>query len=475
MFFVGFKVINANNNDLKLKDKNGELTLKESINLGLLSAKKWDENAMFYKLTSSDENRGGTRGDTGKRYDWNLFFSVPGTDKQLIVGIAKGSIDFEREVIGPNEPSIKLDDIKLDSPELLKIVKNKYNLQKGEDWATGYHFTLDTIDGKPIVTVVGIDKDKLFTRIDIDPKNGKIVGAIHKVPKGGGLISIASDTNKPKITKIGMDIKGISSSDNSIVSWGDQKPIGINSTNQPFIELSNNNGESWKSLTIDKNVVDAWFSSNRKLFIATESELLSVENTADRIESILSLKTKIEVVDYSTANIAILSDKKIYTTNDNGASWNITSVPEPLISLQISNKGVLIGLTQDRKVLLKNGEKWNTLKISTDQLEVSDLKVIKNDIILLMGNEIWVYSLENEIFSKLDNTSQIIQFIKNGSNLFGISEDGTIYLINWGGDSIELSVDRLYLVGNNIVSDVEMTENGLFIATTPDFIWKDIK
>ncbi|MDI7743518.1 hypothetical protein QMK38_16060 [Lysinibacillus fusiformis] len=475
LFFIGFKVINANNNELVLKEKNGELTLKESINLGLSSAKKWNKDAMFYKITSSDENRGGTRGDTGKRYDWNLFFTVPGTDKQLILGIAKGSIDFEHEVIGPDEPPIMLDDIKLDSPDLLKIVKDKYNLQKGEDWATGYHFTLDTIDDKPIVTVVGIDNDKLFTKISINPKNGKITGAIHKVPKGGELISLPSGTNTPKITKREMYIKGISSSDNSLVAWGDQKPTGINSTNQPFIELSNNNGESWNPLTIDENIVYAWFTSNKKLYIATESELLSIKNTEDKIDSILSLKTQIEGIDYSTDKIAILSNKNIYTTNDNGASWNVTSEPEPLLSLQVSNTGILIGLTQNRKVLLKSGVKWDTLKLSTDELEVSDLKVINNDILLLMDNEIWVYNLENERFNKFDNTSKIIQIIKKGSNLFGISEDGTIYLIDWGGDSFELKVNRLFLIENKIVADVGMTKNGLFIATIPDFIWEDIK
>lgn len=123
LFFIGFKIINLDNKRLTIAEST-ELTLKETIVLGLDTAEKWNENAVFHKLTSSDENRGGTRGNSGKRYDWNLFFIVPDTDKQLLVGISKGAIDLEREVIVSGDAiPIELDDIKLDSPDLLKIVK----------------------------------------------------------------------------------------------------------------------------------------------------------------------------------------------------------------------------------------------------------------------------------------------------------------------------------------------------------------
>jgi len=224
IFLIGFK--NKDYDELEeLKTTNEELTLKEAIALGLSTAKKWNENATFYKLTSSDENGGGTRGETGKRYNWNLFFTIPGSEKQLLVGISKGAIDTEQEIIGPKDTiPIKLKDIMLDSPKLLKIVKDRYDLRKGEDWATGYHFTLDTIDNKPTVTVIGIDKNKLFTKVNIDPKKGEITNASHKIPKGGGLISKSLNSITTKILKKGMDINGVSAGLNRLVAWGDQKP-----------------------------------------------------------------------------------------------------------------------------------------------------------------------------------------------------------------------------------------------------------
>ncbi|QOV11997.1 hypothetical protein JNUCC6_04285 [Viridibacillus arvi] len=43
---------------------------------------------------------------------------------------------------GPSFGEIILEDIKFDSSDLVKIAKEKYDLQKGVDWATGYRFTI---------------------------------------------------------------------------------------------------------------------------------------------------------------------------------------------------------------------------------------------------------------------------------------------------------------------------------------------
>lgn len=463
-----------NAGEKKLGENYGELTLKETIALGLTTAKKWDENAMFHRLTSSDESKGGSRGDTGKRYDWNLFFIVPGTDKHLLIGISRGEIDLEREVIGPKDAlPIELEDIQLDSPELLKIVKTKYDIYKGEDWATGYHFTLDNIGGKPIVTVVGIDKDKLFTKVNIDPKSGKITEAIHKVPKGGELISVVLETNSPKILKTRTDVQGISSNGKNLVVWGDRKPTGYFTANQPFIELSSDKGESWNSLNIQGNVLEAWFNSNNELYVASELELVRVSDAENKMKSILKLNTKFEKIDYSTNNIAILSNRNIYTTNNKGEKWNEIREPESVNFLQTSKNGHLIVSTQDGRVLLNNGENWDTLRMPINDQELIDLKVIENCLFLLIGNELWVYNLESKMFDKLP-VNNIEKILKNGSSLYGISDEGTIYLI-YRGDSIEFKADRLFSVGEKIVADVEIAQEVLFIATRPDFIWEEIK
>lgn len=474
---ISFRIMYVHSNKSTPKETNGELTLKESIELGLDTAKKWNENATLYKLTSVDEKLGGSRGDTGKRYTWSLFFKVPGTDKNLNVGILKGKIVVEDEIIESNhEIPIELDDIQLDSPELLKIVKNKYALQKGEDWATGYHFTLNIFDSYegPTVTVIGIDNDKFFTKIDIDPKSGEITSANHKLPKGGGIISILKGSNTPKITKAGMKINGISANGDSLVTWGDQKPKGYTTVNQPFIELSLNSGETWNALDIHKNIVIAWFNSNKDLNVATETELFRTDHTGDKFKSIFNLKTQIEVVDYSNNNIAILSNSKIYSTNNNGEKWSEVSVPEPVLFLQTSKSGQVIVFTEKGNTFIDNDGNWDTLKLPTSEIMPTDLKVINDDLYFIIGNELWVYNLNHERWNILKNNYHFIKLIKKEDNLFGISEEGIIYLIDKGGDSIELKANRLFIVEDKIVSDVEITQKVFFIATQPDFIWEEI-
>lgn len=62
--------------------------------------------------------------------------------------------------------------------------------------------------------------------MNIDPKKGEITNASNKIPIG-------------------------------------RKPRGY-STEQPFIELSHDNRESWSPLNISQNVVKAWFNSESK-------------------------------------------------------------------------------------------------------------------------------------------------------------------------------------------------------------------
>ena len=56
----------------------GEITLKEAIDIGLQRAKKWNGNATLTSVNSVDETMGGSRGETGKRFKWfmNFIFQI---------------------------------------------------------------------------------------------------------------------------------------------------------------------------------------------------------------------------------------------------------------------------------------------------------------------------------------------------------------------------------------------------------------
>ncbi len=450
----------------------GEITLKEAIYLGVDRAKKWNENAYLTFLTSVDDTRGGTRGATGKRYNWTLSFESPSTDQQIFVFISKGQVSGTHEGKGPSFGEIKLDDIKFDSSQLVEIAKKKYDLQKGIDWATGYHFTLDVDDGKPTVTVLGNDRAKRFTRISFNAQNGEVVSAIHKLPYGGGLL--AKRNGIDTLTKKGIAITGVVAGNNNLVIWGDKKPTQFSVTKQPLIEWSFNKGETWTELQANGYVTHAWFDRNNRLYVATEKEIWAGLTTKSRGTKILSLEEPIEDVDTSINNhIAVLSNGKIYYTTDQGKSWEQAIVPKPINGVQISDNGDLVIFTEESKILRKTNDGWNEITMPNHNDVPQDMKVINHKLYILMGSEIWIQDLLDGKWRESQVDNMMVKLIKKGENLFGIKHRGeAIYSINTNDESKSEKVfdARDFIV----VYDVDIMGDTLWIATAPDYSWEEM-
>ncbi len=449
----------------------GEITLKEAIHLGLDRAKKWNENAYLTFLTSVDDNSGGTRGATGERYNWTLSFEDSSTDQQLFVFISKGEISGTHKGKGPSYGKIKLDDIKFDSPHLVKIAQQKYDLQKGVDWATGYHFTLDRIDGTLILKVLGNDRDNRFTSISFNAQNGDVVSANHKLPYGGGLISKRIGTEN--LTKKGMAITGVVAGNNNLVVWGDKKPTQFSTTKQPFIEWSHNNGETWTELQANNYVTHAWFDMNNQLYVATEKELWAGITSKSEGTKILSLDQQIEKTDYSTSNhIAVLSNGKVYYTTNQGKSWEQTIVPKPFYVVQISDNGDLVGLTEERKILQKTNDGWNEITMPNSNDVPDDMKVINNRLFITTQSGIWTRDIQEGNWRKIKIDEVVVKFIKKGEKLFGYTQRGeAIYSIN---TKDERKSEKVFDAGDSIVYDVDIMGDTLWIATSPDYSWEEM-
>ena len=448
----------------------GEVTLKEAINLGLDRAEKWNENAYLTFLTSVDEEMGGTRGATGKRYKWTLGFESPSTDQQLFIFISKGGIIGTHEGRGPSNGVIKLEDIKLDSSHLVKIAKQKYDLQKGVDWATGYHFTLDSENGKLIVGVLGNDRDSRFTRISFNAQSGEIIRASHKLPYGGGLLAKRNGTDN--LTKKGMAITGVVAGSNNLVVWGDKKPTQFSTTKQPFIEWSLNNGESWTELQVNNYVTHAWFDRNDELYAATEKELWAGMTSKSKGMKILSLDHAIENIDYSINNhIAMLSSGNIYYTTNQGESWEQAIVPKPFDVVQISDNGDLVGLTEERGILQKTNDGWNEVTMP-NSYEPLDMKVINNRLFITTQSGIWIRDLQEGNWRKIKVDEVVVKFIKKGEKLFGYTHRGeAIYSIN---TKDERKPEKVFDAVDFIVYDVDIMGDTLWIATAPDYSWEEM-
>ncbi len=455
------------------KASDGEITLKEAINIGLQRAKEWNVNATLTSVNSVDETMGGSRGETGRRFNWFMIFMVPGTEDYVLIGISEKKITVFRPTkqTPDPDPTIHYNEIKLDSSDVLQLAKDKYGLKPGKDWATGYHFTLDSIDGLPILTVFGNDRDNRFTRISFNAQNGDVVSAIHKLPYGGGLIAKRNGINN--LTKKGMAITGVVAGKTTLVVWGDKKPTQFSITKQPFIEWSHNNGESWTELQVNNNVTHAWFDRNDRLYIATENELWVGMTSKSKGTKILSLDQSIEKIDYSINNhIAVLSNGKVYYTTNQGKSWEQGIVPKPLDVIQISDDGELVGLTEERKILQKKNDEWKEITMPNRNDEPLDMKVINNRLLITTLSGIWIRDLQEGNWRKIKVDEEVVKFVKKGEKLFGATLRGeAIYSINMKD---ERKSEKVFDARNFMVWDVDIMEDTLWIATIPDYSWEEM-
>ncbi|MET3574537.1 hypothetical protein ACFFIY_13685 [Bhargavaea ullalensis] len=451
-------------------DKGAEISLREAINLGLRKARKWNEDAYLISATSVDETMGGTRGTEGKRYKWTLCFESSSSDQQLFVGISKGEISGTQEGRGPSFGKVNLGDIKFDSPYLLEIAKEQYNLQKGVDWATGYHFTLDNESGNPTVTVLGNDPDGLFARVSFDARNGEISDALHKVPKGGGIIKADLDTGEFKVLKKAMAINGITTEGNQWAVWGDEKPRQFNLSVQPFSVFSKDGGRNWSSINVAKEkVLTKWILDN-ELYVATESGLWHMNTFENKIKK--DMPIKIEEVAYSTNNnIAVLSNNHFYKYISKHGKWITVGKPkyDELLALKISEGGAVGLLTNNGEVLIENDDEWISLELPQGLETPSYMELIGDHLFLLSDYTLWVQNLKYGKWDKIQTDYEFNKLINKGNNLFGVYGNEVIYLIKPRDDEWEVKV--LLEVGHGIITDIELSKNHLLIATLPDYHW----
>lgn len=141
-----------------------ELSIKQAIELAYPSALKWNENAQLLDAINIDLDKPGKGiGANGKRKNWNISFGVPDTNKYFLVTIHDGKIDglndltTEGTSLYPKKEFVGIDDIKHDSPELLKKALEMGSIYPGKDWAKGYNFMLrkDTRTNIPLMLVIG--------------------------------------------------------------------------------------------------------------------------------------------------------------------------------------------------------------------------------------------------------------------------------------------------------------------------------
>lgn len=145
---------------------------------------EWEENAQLLHAVNIDlEDKAEKQiGSNGKRKYWNISFGVPDTNKYFLVTIYKGEIEDTNDLTNhedspyPKKEFIALEDIKYDSPQLLKKALKFDAIHPGNDWAKGYNFMIikDPETNTALLLVIGWNKElENMVAVYFNVTNGK--------------------------------------------------------------------------------------------------------------------------------------------------------------------------------------------------------------------------------------------------------------------------------------------------------------
>lgn len=157
----------AVNEDIGISNTKLNLTLKEAIGIAQKEARKWNKEARLYIGISVDRDEKQT-GMDGRRKHWNIQFGIPGKTDWYLVSIRNGMVWKTKHL--PNELDSmpesyfisNVEEIKYDTPELLKRGKKISTIYPGDIFAKGYNFgfTKDPQKNIPLVMIIGWDQSK---------------------------------------------------------------------------------------------------------------------------------------------------------------------------------------------------------------------------------------------------------------------------------------------------------------------------
>lgn len=464
--------------------KNG-LTVKQAYEKALSEAKKWDQNAELYYLTSVDNDANENIDMNGKRSNWNMHFAVPGKSKSLVLSISKEKITnfIEGKDQINKDDFIFADEIVFDSPQLLAKTKKEVGLLPGKDWAKGYNYTLKKYERQPIITIVGLSPNIFFAEVTWDPKSGKLISASHKVPSGGGVKSISDDkeTILFDASRGGIEGLAVSNDKKTLIQWGYEFINSISPPSGPIIkytELDKFEGGKWKNLSFpSKEIKGIWFGENNNILVVSESKVVVFENGTSDWKLLYEASSKILDVKSEGKGIVLLKEGGIAVSRDEGISWEEREIPEESVDVELIGHQIYI-LTSKSQIHLLKKDRWVLLPesfgkpiyISTYQDKLlasfSDGKIGFYSI----GTNQWSPILKSDlVFVKLFGT----QDLKN--NFYAQLENGDLFKFYQKGNSDEWINKKVFsATTEGTIRSVIAVKDDLYISFYPSFSWKKI-
>jgi hypothetical protein len=403
---------------------------------------EWNQNAKLYWLSSVDNPKikSSISGIDGKRRFWNFEFVNVETNENLIVTIhdeqVVNSIESRTAVI--KNKIINMEEVTVDSVDVLKKAKEYFNLQPGENWAEGYHFELNRKNNTTFLTVVGLDTNGYFSRIYFNAIDGKLIYGTHKMPTGGGL-SIC-DNKKPIFFDRNISIEGISSSlnyenDNTIIFWGylNSRPDFL-----PIVKISENNGQTWKDLTINnvKTIMKLWFSDfdNNTIYACTENKIIKSLDKGNKWVDVL--KTNHPIVDISTSNncIAVLTDENLHISFNKGQTWKLANIPFDEGYIKVNCDGELF-MFNNEKNFKKVSNDWINMKTPFED-DLRGIEIVEDTLIAYTSKNIGFLNLTNNKWKLYDSKQKIEKIFSIANSEY----NHQLFLLTNSGDLLNIKI-----------------------------------
>lgn len=455
-----------------------ELTIIEAIDIGHQEAIRWDSNAMLSYVTSVDDTEeGGLKGESGKRREWNLVFAKPNSNQHYLLQILDGVVKKSKNVTGPNKNNelINPSEILLDSPQLLTIAKNHYNLSPGIQWAKGYHYVLRKHESKIILQVVGLDEKNNMAKIFIDMNSGEVFDAIHRVAVGGGLISIDKNNNETKLlTEENYNYLGVNTKNKHILEWG---YAGLEPEDNNFnLSFSNNSGLNWSQIDHEKGqILDAWFIDDSENFIVcTNKNIWFFQHHGRNKKDITPPIKEIRAITHLDDYIAIYSNDQIFFSENTGLSWEEVKIENSIEFLSIDSEGSIFVLSSDQSILKYKNNTWRKIKVPFENEKIMGL-ISGNDFLLSHSTDsLWAYYPASNKWKKVSFPEQVGKLIYKENEIFIISKIGTAYQLLKGGD-LDWTLVKIFKPDQGKVFDITPSSNKFILATVPAYEWIDFK
>jgi len=465
----------------KSVNENRAISLSEALKIASKASRIWNLKAELMFITSIDNDDLNVMDDghDGNRRYWNFMFIVPRTEKQLILTIHDKKIVNNHPNNGPitNNGYIKNEEIKLTSKEAIEKCKSYYEIIPGQNWASGYHFTLSKQDNIVVLAVVSLDKEGYFTRTMFNATTKQLISGIHKIPRGGGLFKEGSKINLNNGKQVSMETISISpnyANDKSmIVSYF----INPYKTNMSLAaSITTDKGISWHVLTMKDMFFKIFFSNSYStdnlIYATTPKGLIATNDSGKTWKNILVSQSYIFDIHTNKQKILVDAEDGLYISLNKGVTWNNLNTPSKVLLADFDLDGNIYILSNN-KVLKESNKLWMDIKVPLLG-RIMGFKLYDKNLIAYSSDCIQMLNMKTSKWKGIEKFSGINNiFITSNNQIFCLLEDRTLVKLTENKGFNTWKTRKVNINSEGKLFDIEEDSDGkLYFCMSSEVVWE---